>query len=516
MILLLSLALASPAPAQALVATYRDGRVTAADVSEWSRFVTLDRGAAPRLDARAQAEEMVVQLTLARRFDATPSASSPEARIRIQQLEWRLAERALRQHVLAAAAPSERELTAAYRTRLPALRQPRRWGLEDIFKAFPRDATEAQKAATRAALRGARERIVGGASFADVARAESESSTRLRGGAMGFVTLDRLAPALARVVADLHPGDLSPLVELPAGVVVVRCASFVDAHEPTFAEARDSLTVSLRNERFEVLWRETGERAVAALDPRDRKPSAAEIRAFAEDHIGKGEPTPDETAADPARGLIALVAHARAAERLGLTRTADNALVLRWRTIELKAQLQANESTRALIVEPTETELRDAFAAQAAGWNEPRKQRLRLLKVSVRQDLPAAFYERVRSLGRELAASGGSLEAAAAALAPQAEIKDLGWLTDGDVWQLGVNIDAAVQELKPGAFSSAVQEGPSLVILQLQERRPERRLDFEEARPHVRAALLDRRRREAGQRLRAQTLAQQDVHMVAP
>lgn len=474
----LLLVLASPAAPEpggdAVVATYRDGEVTASEVAAWSRFVELDGGSTKGLGLEGKVREIVVLETLARRFEAAPAAAREALEGQRRALDAKLAERALRRHLLARAEPAEADLGRLYAMRRETLAEPKRWRLEDVYKAFPEGADEAARSAVRSALAAVRERLLAGADFAAVARAESESSTRLRSGAMGFVTLDRLAPPLAKAVAELRQGEISPLVELPRGLVLVRCVQVIEAHAPTFEEAREGLATELRNQRFEELWDEAA---------------------------GRGEPSLE-------------------AERLGLTRTPDQELLRRFKRLELAAQAAANEATRDEIGEPSDEELRAAFEAQARGWSEPRRSQLRVLRVPIRNELPASFYDRVRRHGRELAAPAGdggprSLEAVAADLAPHAEIKDLGWKTDDEVWALGMNADAAVRDLEPGELSPAVQESQTFLIFQLVARQEERRLAFAEARPHVRAALLDRRRREAGAKLRKQILEEQRIEMRA-
>ena len=501
------------ATADPVVATWRGGSVLTSDVEGWSRYIELDRGTKSRLDLRGKVQEIVVERALAARFDRTPSAAGEDFRIRREQLRWRLADRALRRHLLAGCAPSEAQIAAAYRTRLPTLRQPKRWQLEDIFKAYPDGATEAQKEAVLASVRDIERRLRAGADFGRTARAESESSTRLRDGSMGTLSLERLAAPLAEAVARMKAGELSEPVVLPRGVAIVRCLQVFEASEPTLAETRDNLAASLRTECFEPGWQAVTARALAALGARSAPdPGSPEVAVFAQDAATARELQSQGPAA-AGRELLALEARAGEAERLGLTRTPEHELVRRWRETELKAQLMGNEAGRALIVEPTQAELRADFDSNPAGWVEPRRHKIALLRLPLKRDLPESFYERARTVARDLQRNGGRLDEAAARLAPHAQVKDLGRMTDDEVWALGVNVDAAVRNLKPGGFSGLLQEGPWLVIVHLVERTEERRLDFAQAGAYVRAVALERRRQEAGRRLREQVLAEEAVRM---
>jgi peptidyl-prolyl cis-trans isomerase SurA len=70
-------------------------------------------------------------------------------------------------------------------------------------------------------VRGLAERLIAemkqGARFSNVARQFSHSATAAVGGDIGWVHPDQLSPPLAKAVADMRPGELSPPLRAPGG-----------------------------------------------------------------------------------------------------------------------------------------------------------------------------------------------------------------------------------------------------------------------------------------------------------
>lgn len=479
---------ADAAPAAALV---RLAEISDAEVADWSRYVELAEGTASRLGRARKVEEIVILRTLAGQLDARLGAGQEapaELARREEALAAELASLRLDRRLAELETPSEAAIRADFAARRESLRHPRLWRLSDLFKAVPRTASAAERAAARAVLEALRARLVAGESFADLARAESESSTRERGGAAGFVALDDLRPELARVVAELEPGELSPVVELPGGFVLLLCGGIDPEREATLEEERADIVARLRAERVR-------ERR-AAID--------AGIDAGIGGIGGMGDSaTVPATAPRSAR----LDAEAR---RLGWTPNDDDRILTYWKRLALRAQWAADLAVAERVSPPTAEEIAAAWAAPGAGWIEPRKRHLRALTLEIDRERAASTYERFLAAGRELAAGtppGQALERTQQSVAPLARLEELGWLTDDEVWALGRNAEAAIRALAVGRLSPAVQEGRRLRIFELLGERPERRKTLLEATPEIRGALVTLRRREAIEAIRREILA---------
>ena len=478
---LISAAAAAHSPKAAALAEVSD-----TEVEEWSRYVELAEGSPSRLSRARKVEEIVILRTLAGRLDARlagrPDAgqepsTAAELDRREEQLAAELAGRRLEQRLGELETPSEAAVRADFAARRESLRHPRLWRLSDIFKTVPRTASQAERDAAREEMGGLRARLVAGESFADLARAESDSSTRERGGAAGFVALDDLHPELARVVAALQPGDLSPVVELPGGFVLLLCGGIDPEREANFDEERAGIVQRLRAERVR------------------------ERRATIEAEIAAGLP--------PTPGVARSARLDAEARRLGWTPDADDRILTHWKRLALRAQMAADLAVAERVTEPAAAEIAAAWAAPRAGWIEPRKRHLRALTLAIDRGRDAATYERFLAAGRELAAgkpAERALETAQSSVAPLARLEELGWLTDDEVWSLGRNADAAIRALDVGRLSPAVQEGRSLRIFELLGERPERRKTLAEATPEIRGALITERRRQAIEMIRREIL----------
>jgi len=69
--------------------------------------------------------------------------------------------------------------------------------------------------AARKKLESLRERLLGGASFAEMAMQHSEGSQRAKGGDWGWIEKDTLRPELAAIAFKLQPGEMSEVVTTP-------------------------------------------------------------------------------------------------------------------------------------------------------------------------------------------------------------------------------------------------------------------------------------------------------------
>jgi peptidyl-prolyl cis-trans isomerase C len=142
----------------------------------------------------------------------------------------------------------------------------------------------------------ARARIVAGADFAAVAREYSDDpTTRDKGGALPFVSRDRLARSYANAVFALtRVGEVSEPIRAPSAWHVVRVEERRPSRPQTFEEARDTIMQALRK-RYIAEQREARVKAiegdremevnqpavdalVTRIDPRLMNPPEAQIK----------------------------------------------------------------------------------------------------------------------------------------------------------------------------------------------------------------------------------------------
>jgi hypothetical protein len=122
---------------------------------------------------------------------------------------------------------------------------------------------------------------------------------------------------------------------------------------------------------------------------------------------------------------------------------------------------------------------------------------------------PAHLHERYLELADAVAAGRASFDSIAQALAGKVQVEDLGWLLQGQIFNLGLNAEVAIGRLVAGASTAAVQEGRELSIYQLVETKAERPLSFEEAYKNLYRSVRKANRMQARRMLRAALLAAQ-------
>jgi len=519
------------------MATYRGGVVSAEDIASWRRYRELRTGRpAAELPLRDEVEPIVLMRVLDRRFDALSPEAKAEHAIRWRHWKLALAETRLRDALRKEAAPSEAEIRGAFDADPSAYGLPRHWQLDNILKRFPEGAGAEERARLRRSMERIRERVVAGEDFARLAREESESQTRLRGGTAGAVRLDQLAPQVARVVSGMKPGDLSPVIESTDGLMLLRCTGILEPQEPSLDRARRAVSLRLGGERFEAAW--------AALVTRlDRELEAAyppvelaqgppsDVVATFRDGQGRSSVTRQDfllhasgrgvaPASAPAAELhrrleerVRQEGFLREAERRGLLAGEGDDVLFEWKAREMRARAVEWAEVESRVPEPAEKDLRAAHEARPERYVSPARVALRGLKLVLRRDRPLTVYEEARKIGDRLAAGEMRFEDAVTILRPQAELVELGRLTADEVWSMGLNVDTAVAATPAGGTTRLVQEGRTLWILRVLSKEPERQLTFPEAREQIRQSLLDAARRRAVDESRKRIVEEQAVSL---
>jgi parvulin-like peptidyl-prolyl isomerase len=155
----------------------------------------------------------------------------------------------------------------------------------------------------------ARQRVVSGANFADVAREYSDDPmTADKGGALPFVAAKDLAPDYAKAAFALAAvGEISEPIKAPAAYHVVRLEERRPSRVQTFDEVREPIMQSLR-ERYIAEQRDARIRAVHE-DPElqvnqpaiDALVNPVDPRAFSPSTSGTLPSVPPAVAAPPVR-----------------------------------------------------------------------------------------------------------------------------------------------------------------------------------------------------------------------
>lgn len=144
---------------------------------------------------------------------------------------------------------SEEELRTYFAAQRERLIREEKRALLNFFLSFPENATTGQKRAVRERAQEILSRIRAGASFEEMARKHSQSSTAKQSGLIGLIGRGDLREEMAEVVFSLRAGEVSDVVESRAGCQFFYVKEVVGGSTPEVAEIRQQLETRLENEK---------------------------------------------------------------------------------------------------------------------------------------------------------------------------------------------------------------------------------------------------------------------------
>ena len=520
------------------IATWKGGVIYRDELESW-RSLLRHRGGA-EADV-GEIEAMLIVETLASAAVESGAERQPALASALAAAEERELGAALRRHRAERIEITGADVDAHLEFQPDAFHRPRKMRLRNLYKRFPAGASPAEKAALRARMEELRAELAAGADFVALARRESDSQTRFRGGLLGNVPAGQLRPEIDAAALKLKPGDLSPVVETEDGLTILRCDEIIEAYAPSTEEQRRSVAAHLRQLRAKQEWAALRAELLAAAKPAFDLGSARDPAAGPEAVVARfegGRRTRGDLEAalasgpaarrDPAaladeplrRVLEELVVQALAAERaraLGLDRDPELRRSLAWRRRQLLAGDELARRVRAELEPPSEEQVRAWFEAHRQAFQRPPHYDLEVLRIDL-----AAGEERQRyRLGEDLRArlAAGELGFAAAARAhsdhPSADRGGaLGWVSRRQVAGFGRVVLETVDALAPGELSELVQDAGSLYLLRLGGRQEARPLTWEEAAESAEQKLGEERVAEIRERIEAGLRAALEVRLV--
>jgi peptidyl-prolyl cis-trans isomerase D len=142
--------------------------------------------------------------------------------------------------------PTDAELHKMYDRNLDSMRLPERVQIKQIlFKT--QGKPEADDAKIKAQAEGVLKQIQGGASFADLAKKDSEDTTTAdKGGELGWIQRGQTLPDLEKAAFSMKPGETS-LVKTSIGYHIIQVEAHDQAHVQSFDEAKDKLTAGYKS-----------------------------------------------------------------------------------------------------------------------------------------------------------------------------------------------------------------------------------------------------------------------------
>jgi peptidyl-prolyl cis-trans isomerase C len=118
-----------------------------------------------------------------------------------------------------------------------------------ILVAVPAQATDAQRAASKARAEAALKAVKAGGDFAKLARQYSNDSSAQRGGDLGFFPRGQMVPAFEAAAFALAVGQVSDLVETQYGYHIIKATEKRPARVVPFAEVAGQIEQFLEQEQ---------------------------------------------------------------------------------------------------------------------------------------------------------------------------------------------------------------------------------------------------------------------------
>jgi parvulin-like peptidyl-prolyl isomerase len=536
---------AAAAAADEPLALYDGGTVTRGEYESWLLFIH-------RQDEPEKRAERIASIAFheaqAARAEAAGLGGDAATRVALLDFESHLLHRELRRHLAASLELGEGELEAAVEARKDAFYSPRRVRLRNFLARYPEGSDEAEVAAVRRRVEAVRERLLAGADFEELARRESDSQTRFRGGLIGWVRPGDMVPEVEKVALALEPGELSPVLATEDGFTVLRCEEVEEERRPPLEEVRARIEKQLRQERMTELWREfeegaraipldlaaargagsgdpkAGDRVVAEL-PGDRRLTAAEVAALLQVRgirRAAGE-LREERLESIVRGLIEQILAADRARALGLDQTPETRALRHWSRVATLSTEWMKAELRERFVPLDDEEIRAYFEAHRKRFERPAQTRLGviLIPVAERAELPRLFRH-AESVVAKIRDGALSFEEAARRYSqhPSAENGgDAGWLSRTQIAAMGPNVLTTVDGLEAGEMSGLVQQpegvtgASNLWIVRRIESRPAALLDFEEAATAAENALGNERTRALQAQIQREVISRLNLRL---
>jgi parvulin-like peptidyl-prolyl isomerase len=158
-------------------------------------------------------------------------------------------EEIIRQKTTGGAGPSEAEIAEYYKKNRERLRRAESARVQQIFVRLPPRSDPETKGRARQALEALIKEIRGGKDFGAAIREYSQGTDQGPGGDLGWVTRNGPTPILADAALKLKVGEISDVLETPAGFHVLKVLEKKPGGEASLEEARAQVESLLRQQK---------------------------------------------------------------------------------------------------------------------------------------------------------------------------------------------------------------------------------------------------------------------------
>ena len=200
--------------------------------------------------------------------------------------------------------PTEEEIKAFYEANASSFDLPERVRASHILLATSADDPPEKKAERKAALAALREKIAGGADFAEVAKENSDCPSKESGGDLGFFEKGKMVPEFEKAAFAQAKGELGQIVETPFGYHLIKVTDRKEPEKASLENASARISEFLTQQRKGTAAREYLEklRAAAKIEyPAEEFRPAPQAFSPAQSGGPQGAAAPGEPAAPEAK-----------------------------------------------------------------------------------------------------------------------------------------------------------------------------------------------------------------------
>jgi peptidyl-prolyl cis-trans isomerase SurA len=150
---------------------------------------------------------------------------------------------------------TESEVLAAYEKKAESFAGEKKYRLRHILKRVSRWANAEDKKRIRDELGAVVEKIKAGASFAEMAKAHSESPNAQAGGELGVIDFSSLSAVLKKALADIGPGQHSGIIDTDRGLQIFFVEEIIKTPGKSLEDVRGQLQDQIYRKRIEAQFK---------------------------------------------------------------------------------------------------------------------------------------------------------------------------------------------------------------------------------------------------------------------
>jgi len=149
---------------------------------------------------------------------------------------------------------TEEEINSFYAEKKDTFKVAEQVRASHILFKIEQDASEETRALKRKELEDVRERILGGADFAELATEYSDCPSKQRGGDLGLFERGRMLKEFEDAAFAMAPGDISDVVETQFGYHVIKVTEHNEPRTLALEDVHDEVANYLKTSREETAF----------------------------------------------------------------------------------------------------------------------------------------------------------------------------------------------------------------------------------------------------------------------